>query len=171
MDSLNILDSNPLPDLADKILPHSVSFFFAHHLTCPPDATTERSVWIWLHSFTLGLGYRTLWLSMTFSVLPHTHFINTLKLSTLYTLFLMVNCRQLSVSATKLSAAVHECTRLLMQTHTHSDNICTLRFTELTDEVLQLSRNFILPPFPRCPVSLVSIPVLYFRYAHGNEVL
>ena len=84
----------------------------------------------------------------------------------------MINCRQLIVSATKNGAVVHQCTCLLMHTHTHfCDNICTLRFTELTDEVLQLSRNFILPTFSRCPVSFVPIPVLYFRYVHGNEVL
>lgn len=30
MNSLNILNNNPFPDIADKILTHSVSFFFAH---------------------------------------------------------------------------------------------------------------------------------------------
>lgn len=84
----------------------------------------------------------------------------------------MINCRQLSVSVIKISAVVHQCTCLLMHTHTHfCDNICTFRFTEVTKEVLQLSRDFILHTFPRCPEPFVSIPVLYFRYVHGNEVL
>lgn len=76
----------------------------------------------------------------------------------------MINCRQLSVSAIKLSAVVHQCI------HT-SVIISTFRFTEVTNEVLQLSRDFILHTLPRCPVPFVSIPVLYFRYVHRNEVL
>lgn len=61
----------------------------------------------------------------------------------------MINCRQLSVSAIKISAVVHQCTCLLMHTHTHfCDNICTFRFTEVTKEVLQLSRDFICIHFP-----------------------